>query len=81
MLLLWEVFLESPFRDQPLTEDANMRRLWLGVEDYLLTRFPATTRITTPFDDPIAERETYQAFLRSLDYEPVAKAAFGKHIL
>jgi len=25
-----------------------MRRLWLGVEDYLLTRFPTATRITTP---------------------------------
>jgi len=77
-LVLWECFLESPYRDAPLAEDANMRRLWLGVEDFLVTRFPAATRITTPFDDPIAERETYQAFLRSLTYEPVAKAAFGK---
>ncbi|MHB8645468.1 MAG: hypothetical protein ACYDAR_06740 [Thermomicrobiales bacterium] len=77
-VVLWECFLESPYRALPLTEDGNMRRLWLGVEDFLVTRFPTATRITTPFDDPIAERETYQAFLHSLDYAPVAKAAFGK---
>jgi len=79
-LVLWEAFLEGRYRDALLAEDANMRRLWLRIEDFLITRFPDATRMTTPFDDPIADRETYQAFLGSLGYGPVAKAAFGKSV-
>ncbi len=77
-LVLWEALIEDRFRDAPLSEDMNMRRLWLGIEDVLTTHFPAATRITTPFDDPAFETAAYRAFLGSLGYAPVAKAAYGK---
>ncbi len=78
-LVIWECFLEDNLRDMPLAKDANMRRLWLAVEDYLTTRFPATMRLVTPFDDPLFETMTYRAFLASLGYTPVVgTAAYGK---
>lgn len=79
-LVLWEALIEERFRDTPLAEDANMRRLWLGIEDFLTTRFPAATKIATPFDDPAFETADYRAFLGSLGYAPVARAAYGKEI-
>ncbi len=78
--LIWEAFLEAFARDTPLREDANMRRLWLRVEDSLITRFPAATRIVPPFDDPAFETTSDRAFLGSLGYTPVARAAYGKTI-
>ena len=51
-------------------------------EQLFSQQFPEATRIVTPFNDPIAKSiEEYQTFLRSLGYEPVAEAAFGKEIL
>jgi hypothetical protein len=80
-LVLWECFLEASFRKHPLAEDPHMEKLWQGFESWLVKQFPDATRITTPFNDPIAETiEEYQTFLRSLGYEPVAEAAFGKRI-
>ena len=55
-----------------------MRRLWMGMEDYLLTHFPDTSQVTTPFRDPQFPDDEYQAFLAALGYAPVAKAAYGK---
>ncbi len=64
-----------------LTEDLYMQTLWSSFEHWLAKQFPEATRIVTPFNDPIANSiEEYQTFLRSLGYEPVAKAAFGKTI-
>jgi len=77
---IWEAYLSSAFREPLLAMDANMTRLWVGIEDDLLTHFPAVKQITTPFRDPQFPDTDYQAFLASLDYEPVAKAAWGKHI-
>lgn len=78
-LVIWEAFLESFARDAPLGSDANMRLLWLGVEDYLATRFPATARIITPFDGPLFETAAYRTFLAALGYAPiVGAAAYGK---
>ncbi len=57
-----------------------MRALWEGFTRFLLQQFAAATRITTPFHDPIFETSDYQAFLRSLGYQQVAKAAYGKAI-
>jgi hypothetical protein len=73
---IWEAYLSSAFREPVLAMDANMERLWLGIEDYLLTHFPGMKQITTPFRDPQFPDADYQAFLASLDYEPVAKAAW-----
>jgi hypothetical protein len=81
VIVLWECFLHSPMRNKPLPEDENMRQLWDGFERWLLKQFPKAKTLATPFNDPIAESiDEYQSFLRSLGYEPVAKAAFGKKI-
>ena len=80
ILVLWECFLESFVRNQPLLKDHNMQKLWQSVERYLLTQFPKATQVVTPFDDPLFPTKDYQAFLRSLGYKPIAQAAFGKRI-
>jgi len=78
---LWECFLDSPFQTHPIIADPHMQQLWQAFEAWLCKQFPEATRIVTPFHDPIAHSiEEYQAFLRSLGYEPVAKAAFGKKL-
>jgi hypothetical protein len=42
-------------------------------------KFPQASTLATPFNDPIAESdEEYQAFLKTLGYSPLSKAAFGK---
>lgn len=79
LILIWECFLESTYRSHPLKNALYMGKLWLAFEHWLMKQFPQATRFATPFNDPIARSiEEYQEFLRSLDYEPVAKAAFGK---
>lgn len=76
---LWECFLDSRFLNHPLVGDLYMHKLWQGFEQWLRKQFPEATRMITPWNDPIAHSiEEYQTFLRSLGYEPVAKAAFGK---
>jgi hypothetical protein len=42
-------------------------------------QFPQASTLATPFHDPIADSiDEYQAFLKTLVYSPIAKAAFGK---
>lgn len=77
-LVLWEAFLEDRFRRPDPGEDANTRTLWRWLEAHLRDRFPEAARLVTPFADPIYDTRQYQAFLNSLDYHPVAAAAFGK---
>jgi len=82
LIVMWESFLDAHMRNvTSLTEDMYMQKLWSSFEQWLAKQFPEATRIVTPFNDPIAEPiDEYQTFLRSLGYEPVAKAAFGKTI-
>ena len=78
---IWECLLFSEFRMHPIAHDPHMQKLWRQLETWLTRKFPEATRIVTPFHDPIARSiEEYQAFLHSLGYEQVAKAAFGKTI-
>ncbi len=80
-IVLWECFFERMFRKHPLSEDKNMQNLWRSFEHYLLKQFPKATTLATPFNDPIAQSiGEYQAFLKSLGYSPIAKAAFGKKL-
>jgi hypothetical protein len=73
--------LEASFRTHPLVDDPQMQKLWQGFETWLVRQFPQASRIVSPHNDPIADTpEEYQTFLRSLGYEPIAKAAFGKPI-
>ncbi len=79
ILEIWECFLWEEFRSHPFADNPHMQKLWQGFEAWLIKQFPQATRIVTPFQDPIANTiEEYQAFLRSLGYTPLAKAAFGK---
>lgn len=80
LIVLWECFLDAHMRNvKSLAEDLYMQKLWRSFEHWLVKQFPEATCIATPFNDPIANSiEEYQSFLRSLDYSPIAKAAFGK---
>jgi hypothetical protein len=78
ILILWECYLFSSFTSSASPHTATMRDLWRSVEKYLRAQFPQIERIATPFSDPLYPTEEYQAFLRTLGYEPVAKAAYGK---
>lgn len=80
LLLLFECFFIPRFRDAPLLEDANLPALWMGMEGWLIGRFPEAERLATPFRDLEYDTESYQAFLRRMGYAPVAKAAFGKAV-
>ena len=78
-IVIWECFLDSAFRSNAAPgEDTNMQRLWQSTEKYFAKTFPRADWIVSPFDEPLLQREEYQAFLTSLGYEPVAKAAYGK---
>jgi hypothetical protein len=79
-LVLWECFLHSFVQDQPIHQDPNMRALWEGFARFLVQQFKASTQIVTTAHDPMFDTEQYQTFLRSLGYEQVAKAAYGKSI-
>ncbi len=81
IIVLWECFFERMFRKHPLKDDTNMQNLWCSFEQWLIKQFPKATTLATPFNDPIAQSiDEYQAFLKSLGYSPIAKAAFGKKI-
>jgi len=78
-IVLWECFIDARFRDHHLAKDPQMKQLWTKFEQWLVQQFPEATRIATPSNDPIAQSiEEYQAFLRSLGYEPITEPAFGK---
>ncbi len=79
-LVLWECFLHDFVRYLPLQVDLNMAALWQSVEAFLFGQFPQATQIVTTAFDPMFDRDEYQAFLTSLGYKQVAKAAWGKAI-
>jgi len=71
----------DPVIEAPFSNDANMRQLWEGFEQWLLQQFPSATTQATPFNGPIAESiKAYQSFSKSLGYSPIADADFGKKI-
>jgi hypothetical protein len=82
VIVLWECFLNAHMRNvKSLIEDLYMPKLWRTFEQWLIKQFPEATHIATPFNDPIAiSIEEYQTFLRSLGYQSIAPAAFGKEI-
>jgi hypothetical protein len=69
-IVLWECFFDPYCRNASLLEDDSMKVLWQQVEIALAGFFPDSTRIVTPFNDPIAKSiDEYQTFLRSLGYQ------------
>jgi hypothetical protein len=80
-IVLWECFFDSRFHKHPFATDTNMLQLWQAYERYLVQKFPQASTLATPFNDPIAESiEEYQAFLKTLGYSPLSKAAYGKKV-
>jgi len=80
-IVLWECFFDSRFHKHPFPTDTNMQNLWQAFEHWLIKQFPKATTLATPFNDPIAESiDEYQAFLKTLGYSPLAKAAYGKKV-
>jgi hypothetical protein len=81
LLVLWECFLDTYTRDNPLLNDPNMKALWEGFLAFLYGQFPDATRLITPYHDPIFEDEEYRAFLRTfgLEQQP-GIATFGKSL-
>jgi hypothetical protein len=77
---IWECFLTSRFRDNPLLRDENMKRLWIGVEHFLRELFPLANQIVTPWHDPEFDSNEYEHFLQTRGFIPVAKAAYGKAV-
>jgi hypothetical protein len=78
-IVLWECFFDSRFHKHPFAADTNMQQLWQAFERYLVQKFPHAETLATPFNDPIADSiEEYQAFLKTLGYSPLSKAAYGK---
>ncbi len=57
-----------------------MAMLWRSAETFLVQQFPLSERIVTTNRDPMFDTDEYQAFLTSLGYKQVAKAAWGKAI-
>jgi len=58
-----------------------MQKLWQAFERWLLKQFPQASTLATPFNDPLAQSiDEYQAFLKTLGYSPLAKAAYGKKV-
>ena len=46
-----------------------------------MKQFPQASTLATPFNDSIAEPiDEYQTFIKTLDYSPIAEAAFGKRV-
>jgi len=79
-LVLWEAFLETFTREQPLLQGANMAALWRSIESFLLRLCSRSTKIITPGHDPLFSQTEYESFLTSLGYAQVAKAAWGKNV-
>jgi|SRR5579872_2676897 len=78
-VVIWECFINPAYQDKtPLLDNTNMQKLWEHIQKYFARKFPRADRIVTPFDDPLFQKEEYQAFLTSIGYEPVSKAAYGK---
>jgi hypothetical protein len=79
-IVLWESFLHDRYRGQNPLDDANSYALWEGFERFLAGRFPSAQLIATTHDDPLYETAQYQQFLRSMGYQPLTAAAFGKQL-
>ena len=81
LLVLWECFLEDPFRrDDPL-HDPVLATLWTGFEGLLLARFPQTQRIATPSWEDLYERPAWQLFLGGQGYEVFSPGTFVKELV
>lgn len=79
-IVLWECGLHPHFEEAPIHQDANMRGLWTGFEQFLTAQFPDAVQVATTYSDPSYETEQYQEFLTALGYSPhpTAHAAWSK---
>ncbi len=78
-LILWECFLEQPYRQKDLLADSLATMLWQSFEKELLRQLPDTERIYTTYE-PIYERPIWEKFLTTQGYHHVEKVAFAKEV-
>ena len=79
-LVLWECFLQQPYRQQDLLADSLAATVWQGFEKELLTHLPDTERIYTTYET-IYERPVWEAFLTAQGYQKVERMAFLKEVV
>lgn len=77
LLVLWECYLEDPFRQKDPTADKALAVAWQGFERFLLERLHDAERIVTPGWEPIYP-EKWQEFLEQMGYTRLGKRAFEK---
>jgi hypothetical protein len=78
-LVLWECFLETPFRNPVLLADQLHKLVWQGFEQHLRKEVPEVQRIYTTFE-PIYDRPVWAKFLKTQGYKKIDKVAFVKKI-
>jgi hypothetical protein len=78
-LVLWECFLEQPYRQEDPRKDALLITVWQEFEKTLLKELPDTARVYTTYE-PIYDRKVYKAFLTKQGYRPIEKAVFVKEV-
>ncbi len=78
-LVLWECFLEAPYRQKDPRADSLHTLVWQGFEHTLLNQLPEATRLYTTFE-PIYERPVFTQFLENQGYQPCGPVAFVKEL-
>ena len=78
-LVLWECFLEAPYRQKDPRADKLHTFLWQGFEQTLRHQLPDVTRIYTTFE-PLYEWPAFTQFLESQGYHPSGPVAFVKEV-
>ncbi len=79
--VIWELLIQPVYRSavRDPREDHLLRQLWATYEAFLATRFPATDRlITTWEDDATYTRAQWAGFLTTLGYTNTQPATFVK---
>ena len=78
-LVLWECFLEAPYRQPDPQADKLHTLVWQGFEHTLGQQLPEVTRIYTTFE-PIYPRPMFAQFLATQGYHPCGPVAFVKEV-
>ncbi len=78
-LVLWECFLEAPYRQPDPRADSLQTLVWQGFEHTLLHQLPEATRIYSTFE-PLYERPVFTQFLESQGYQLCSPVAFVKEL-
>ncbi len=78
-LVLWECFLEEPYRQPDILHDQLQTTVWTNFERVLLEQLPETRRIYTTYE-PIYEVPVYEQFLAAQGFTQCGRVAFVKEV-